>query len=230
MNSISRFIWLREGEVCMVVVSIVGEMKNWKYQQKRDYQLLTGESDREPVARRQGKVDLVDVEVDFYAMNQSEVAIDSIEEKPCASRLPTEEKLIWDVKQAPGSLNYVGVTFSVEQPDKEGLNDMERDPYGKKCSSGVSNGMEMVPVIEQPVKECLNETGLEPHGSMQRTGVDRDIDRGFCIRVQTTGAISDIEPSINQLIKECLNETETDACVKIQSTEPLIESEPDTSA
>ncbi|KAD7479777.1 hypothetical protein E3N88_02913 [Mikania micrantha] len=198
---------MREGEVCMVVVSIVGEMENGKNQQKRDYQLLTVNLIANLWPEDRKKKSSVGLEVEPCGRRQTEKAASV---QLC---LMVTEKLIWDVKQAPESLNYVSVTFSVEQPDKE-----------------VSHGMEMVPVIEQPVKECSNETGLEPHGSMQRTGVDHDIDQGK----QTTLPSNDtgIEPSsvikqaaqalnntklklsADQSVNECQNMMVTDPCFK----------------
>ncbi|KAJ0704641.1 putative histone acetyltransferase chromatin regulator PHD family [Helianthus annuus] len=234
-----------EGEGCVVVVSNVGEMEDEKNQQKRDRQWLTGDSDRECVAKKQGKEGLGEDEVDRCAMNQSEVALDSVEEKPCANGLLTEGL---DVTK----LEPCGRRQTAEALSDNMANTSDKVTVQETCEiMQAHDSLNCIGVnrsIEQFVNDDLNDMELDSAGEKRSSGVSNDVEMEPVIEqpvkecpnemelethgsMQRTGLEIDIEPGsfIKHPVKECSHEMETEGFVKIQPTEPLNENAPDSS-
>lgn len=228
-----------EGEVCVAVVSNVGEIENEKIQQKRDHQWLTVGSDMEPLPKKQAKEDSVEQEP-CNAQTLPTEGLNNIEPDPsveqdikeCSNRQTTEalndnipdasnkepvqeclkvtEQQSCESKQATESLNYNDVNPSIKQPVTEGSNDMELDPCGEKHLSEVSNDMEIEPIIEQPVKECPSEMETEACGKMQPNEALNE---------------SKPEPSVQKPVKDSLPEMELETCRNKQTTQSLNDNE-----
>ncbi|XP_076901496.1 uncharacterized protein LOC143555913 isoform X2 [Bidens hawaiensis] len=195
-----------EGDVCVAVVSNVGEMESEKNQQKRDRRWLTGDSGREHVAKKQGIEDLdvdeveVEVDVDPCGMNRSEVVLDSIEEKVCVNGLPIE------------GLDVIELKPCAEQNKKESSDGMELELCGRKqTAEAVSDNMQAAeslsyigvsPLIEQSAKEDSNDMELDVAGEKQLAGVSHD---------------TEMEPVIEQPVKECVNEIELEMHGSVQT-------------
>ncbi|KVI09478.1 Acyl-CoA N-acyltransferase [Cynara cardunculus var. scolymus] len=213
-----------EGEVCVAVVSNVGEMENEKIQQKRDHQWLTAGSDVEPLAKKQAKEGSVD-EGDSCARDLSEVAQVSIEHDPCVKRLPIEGSN--DIKPEP----------CVEQNMNECSDGLELEPCGRMQTPEALKDIKPNTFVKDPVQQCLNAT-KQPNcertqaiESLNYIGVnpcdEQPVKEDPCaMEVDPCGerlpskVLNDIEiePIVVQPVKECLNEMELESHGRMQGT------------
>ncbi|XP_076896630.1 uncharacterized protein LOC143549621 [Bidens hawaiensis] len=223
-------------------------MENEKKLQKRDYLWVNGDSDVEPVAKKQVKEGSVEDEAE-----------------PCANRLLIE------------GLDVIKPQGCVEQDVKYSFDGLELVPCGRRQTEDLNGNMPASSDGES-VQQCLKGLSQQICEIKQAAecldcvSIERSVNEGSCdMELDTSGEkhsseVSndmEIEPVIEQPVKECLNETvqeshfrmqrtevesgieaepsieqpvkkysnemETDACGKIQQTKALNESEPELS-
>ncbi|XP_071734792.1 uncharacterized protein [Rutidosis leptorrhynchoides] len=212
-----------EGEVCVAVVSNSVDMESEKIQQKRDHQWLSGNSDMGPVAKKQAKEGLVEVEVDACVRDQLELVIVPIEEECFDKKLPTEGfngiKLDPCVEQ---NVNETSDKLELVPCDKMQLAEAINDPVTSneclnvekqyisesKQATGSVNYLGVDSFFEQPVKDGSDDMRLDSFGEMEpKEALDESVS----------------ESSVQKPIIECLGEMETEACIKMQPTTDLNE-------
>lgn len=227
-----------EGEVCVAVLSNVGEMENEKIQQKRDHQWLTVGSDMEPLPKKQAIEGSVDDEVDSCAITHSEVALVSIEQEPCPKTPPTEgldnikkpePSVEQDSKECSNGLELVQPTealndnmpdASSEEPVQECLKVTEQQNCESKqaTESLNNNNNDVNPSAVQPVTEGLDDMELDPCGENEKhtLEVSHDMEIEPIVEQPVKECLNEmaIEPVVEQPVKECLNEVKLEPIVE----------------
>ncbi|KAK1421109.1 hypothetical protein QVD17_23215 [Tagetes erecta] len=215
---------MTEVDACVAVVSNVGEMENEKVHQKRDHQWLTGDSEMEPVAKKQVKAGSAEDEVDQCDISLSDVALVSTKEEPCANKMLTE-----------------GLDISKPQPCavqnmKESSDGPKVEPCGGRQTAEDIDNIIPDTSVEEPVQLDLKATNQQIHETKQETRCIEYSDVDLLERTVKEGSDDnkpvlsgekhssevsndmEIEPVIEQPIKECVNEIEQGTHGRMQIT------------
>lgn len=214
-----------EAEVCVAVLTNVGEMENEKIQQKRDHQWLTVGSEMEPLPKKQAKEGSLDDEVDSCAISHSDVALVSVEQEPCAKTPPTDglniikpelsvEQAIeecsdgLDLGQTTEPLNDTMPEASGEEPVQECLKVTEQQNCEINQAKESLNYNGVNPSVEQPVTEGLDNMELDPCGEKHSLEVSNDMEIEHIVEQPVKECLNEMvqEPVVEQPVKECLNE------------------------